>query len=89
MGLQVHRTGTFRSGSCWFTRLTHLSLGLIGDRVCSDAIEPGGEGWALPFEFSDVCESLMKDVGSQVLNFRTIANPPRDVGIHAVKVLFV
>ena len=31
----------------------------------------------------------MKDVGRQVLNFRTIANSPRDVGIHAVEVLFV
>jgi hypothetical protein len=31
----------------------------------------------------------MKDVGGEILSFRTIANSPRDVGIHAVKVLFV
>src|SRR5690349_1672651 len=31
----------------------------------------------------------MKDLGSQILNFHTITNSPRNVGINAVKVLFV
>jgi hypothetical protein len=31
----------------------------------------------------------MEDVGGKILNFRTITNSPRDVGIHAVKILFV
>ena len=31
----------------------------------------------------------MEDVGGKILGFRTITNSPRDVGIHAVKVLFV
>ena len=31
----------------------------------------------------------MKDLGSEILDFRALANPPRNVGIHAVKVLFV
>jgi len=31
----------------------------------------------------------MKDLSGEILNFRTITNSPRHVGIHAVKVLFV
>ena len=31
----------------------------------------------------------MKDVGGEILGFRTITNSPRHVGIDAVKVLFV
>jgi hypothetical protein len=31
----------------------------------------------------------MKDLGSQILDFDTITNSPRHVGIDAVKVLFV
>jgi hypothetical protein len=32
---------------------------------------------------------LLEDVGGKVLNFGTIVNAPRDVGIHAVEILFV
>ena len=31
----------------------------------------------------------MKDLRSEILDFRAITNVPRNVGIHAVKVLFV
>jgi hypothetical protein len=31
----------------------------------------------------------MKDLGRKLLSFRTITNSPRNVGIHAVKVLFI
>jgi hypothetical protein len=31
----------------------------------------------------------MKDLGGEILNFRALANSPRNIGIHAVKVLFV
>ena len=31
----------------------------------------------------------MKDLGSEILSFGTITNSPRNVGIYAVKVLFV
>jgi len=31
----------------------------------------------------------MKDLSSEILDFHTITNSPRNVGIHAVKVLFV
>ena len=31
----------------------------------------------------------MKDLGSEILGLHTITNSPRNVGIHAVKVLFV
>jgi hypothetical protein len=31
----------------------------------------------------------MKNLGGEILDFRTITNSPRDVGIHAVEVLFV
>ena len=31
----------------------------------------------------------MKDLRGEILNFRTITNSPRDVGIHAVKVQLI
>ena len=44
---------------------------------------------ATPFELSNVCEGLLKDMCGEVLSFRSIMNPASDVGIDPVEIAFV
>jgi hypothetical protein len=65
------------------------ALHAIRDRVPRYAKQPGGEWRATPLEFAQIRERLMKDVRSQLLCRRTLANSPRDKGINAFEVRFI
>jgi hypothetical protein len=61
----------------------------VGDGVVRDAIQPGRERRAPPFEPAQVRQRAVKDLGGQVLGFATVADPARDESVDTVEVPFV
>jgi hypothetical protein len=62
---------------------------VIGDCISGNAVKPRDERCAAPFELSDVCESLLKDVRREVLCFSSILNPALNVCVHTMEVQFI
>ncbi len=61
----------------------------IGDRVGGNPVEPCREWHTAPLVAAEILERAMKNVGGQILGFRALVNPPRDVRIDARKIFFV
>ena len=62
---------------------------MVGQDARGDSHQPRGKRHAPPLELSDPGKSFAEDIGRQILGLVTVADPPDDVGVDAIKVLLV
>jgi hypothetical protein len=69
--------------------LFRRALRSIDDCICRDSEEPGGERHTAPLETRKTCKSVVEYFRGQVFSFMAVADAPRNVRVHAFKVILI
>src|SRR5712692_2572760 len=86
--LQVRLGGGF-GGIVDGRSVASSALGLVGDGVCSDAKEPGGERSATPFVLGEIGEGFVEHVGREVFGGGPVPDAADNKSVDALEMKVV